>query len=286
MAITNVKTIFAKNLFKSKVAIVTGGATGIGAAIAHELCYLGCNVMIASRNQERLQSAVEKMRNNKNLNGEVSFVKCNIRYESDVKLLVQTTLEKFGRIDFLVNNGGGQFISSAENISAKGWRAVVETNLTGPFYCSKQVYLEWMSQHGGAIVNIIADMWRGIPGMAHTSVARAGIDNLTKTLSLEWAEDGVRVNSIAPGAIISPTARANYAGSYEMNDFSNQIPAWRLGRPEEISSAVCFLLSPAAGFVTGETLKVDGGGSLYGCMSESILKYAKLADIKRKSSKL
>lgn len=280
-----VKSIFSSNLFRDKVAIVTGGATGIGAAIANELCYLGCNVMIASRNTERLKAAANAMTNNSELRGKASYVKCNIRSESDVKTLTQTTLERFGKIDYLVNNGGGQFISPAEHISVKGWNAVIETNMTGTFYCSKQVYLDWMSKNGGAIVNITADNWRGIPGMAHTSAARAGVDNLTKTLSLEWAENKVRVNSIASGVIDSSTARANYAEPEMFDNTIKQIPASRLGLPEEISSCVCFLLSPAAEYITGETLKVDGGGSLYGSFLDAILRHIKRSGRSTKRSK-
>ncbi|KAG8559950.1 hypothetical protein GDO81_017501 [Engystomops pustulosus] len=115
-----------------------------------------------------------------------------------VESMVKTTLNIYNRIDFLINNGGGQFPSPSEEISAKGWNAVVETNLTGTFYCCKAVYNAWMKEHGGAIVNIIADMWKGFPGMAHTGAARAAVDNLTKSLAIEWAHTGVRINSVCP----------------------------------------------------------------------------------------
>lgn len=258
-----VRSVFATNLFADKVAIVTGGATGIGAAIAHELCYLGCNVMIASRKVERLKEAEEKMKNNERLVGKVASTQCNIRKEQEVKELMETTIEKYGKIDYLVNNGGGQFMSSAENITEKGWHAVVETNLTGTFYCCKQAFLAWMGDHGGVIVNIIVDMWKGYPFMSHTSAARAGVDNLTKTLSLEWANRGIRINSVAPGTIYSPTAAANYPDPTLFDRAVAIQPTGRLGKTEEISSAVCFLLSPGASFITGETLKVDGAQSLY-----------------------
>lgn len=170
-----------------------------------------------------------------------------------------------GRIDYLVNNGGGQFVSPAEHITTKGWKAVIDTNLTGTFLCSREVYRSWMKENGGAIVNIVADMWKGFPGMAHTGAARAAVDNLTKSLAIEWAENGVRVNSVAPGVIFSESAVANYKelGPQIFKGYVSKIPAKRLGVPEEVASVVCFLLSPAASFISGETVKVDAGQSLY-----------------------
>lgn len=259
----SIRSVFSRKLFAGQVAIVTGGATGIGAAIANELCYLGCNVVIASRKEENLKVAVEKMQTNPELKGKVVATKCNIRKEEEVDNLMKTTIEKFGKIDYLVNNGGGQFLSGAENITANGWKAVVETNLTGTFYCCKSAYLNWMKEHGGVIINMVTDMWKGYCFMAHSSAARAGVDNLTKVLSLEWAESGVRVCAVAPGTIYSPTAAANYGDVKIFDEALPLQPTGRLGRPEEISSAVCYLLSPAASFITGETLKIDGAQSLY-----------------------
>nr|XP_039270066.1 peroxisomal trans-2-enoyl-CoA reductase-like [Styela clava] len=259
----SIKSVFKPNLFANNVAIVTGGATGIGAAIAHELSFLGCNVMIASRNAERLKTAEQEMQKNDKLIGKVISTQCNIRKENEVENLMKKTMKIFGKIDFLVNNGGGQFVSKAEKLTEKGWHAVIETNLTGTFYCCKHAYMTTMKDHGGAIVNITADMWKGMPYMAHTSAARAGVVNLTKTLSLEWASHGVRINSVAPGIIYSPTARANYKDPTMFDKAIDNQPSARSGTPEEISAAVCFLLSPAAAYISGETLKVDAAGSLY-----------------------
>ena len=140
---------------------------------------------------------------------------------------------------------------------------MVETNLTGTFYCCKSAYLNWMQEHGDVIVNMVTDMWKGYCFMAHSSAARAGVDNLTKVLSLEWADSGVRVCAVAPGTIYSETAAANYGDRKIMDEALELQPTGRLGKPEEISAAVCFLLSPAAAFITGETLKIDGAQSLY-----------------------
>ncbi|XP_041371964.1 peroxisomal trans-2-enoyl-CoA reductase-like [Gigantopelta aegis] len=265
---SKVSSVFRPNLFKDKVAIVTGGGTGIGKAIALELLYLGCKVMIASRKMDRLQKAAKEMKTLIDSQGRGSaslkHVECNIRKEEQVQHLISHTISEFGQLDFLVNNGGGQFPSPAEGISLKGWNAVIETNLTGTFLCCREAYTQWMKDHGGVIVNIIADMWRGFPLMSHTGAARSAVDNLTKSLAIEWAEDGVRVNAVAPGSsIYSETAADNYGDTDIFKRVLPNIPAKRLGLTEEVSGAVCFLLSPAASYISGETVKVDAGGSLY-----------------------
>ncbi|XP_071346834.1 peroxisomal trans-2-enoyl-CoA reductase [Trachinotus anak] len=265
-------SVFRPGLFNHKVAVITGGGTGIGKAISAELLELGCSVVIASRKAERLEAAAQEMRQKipPSSPARVTPLLCNIRNEDEVKALVSSVLKQYGRIDFLVNNGGGQFSSPAEHMSSKGWKAVIDTNLTGTFHCCKEVYTAWMKQHGGVIVNIIADMWKGFPGMAHTGAARAAVDNLTKSLAIEWAHSGVRVNAVAPGTIFSKTAMENYK-ELGPNLFKMSVPfspAKRLGVPEEISSAVCFLLSPAASYISGATLRVDAGQSLYHSMWE------------------
>lgn len=255
-------SVFRAGLFAGSVAIVTGGGTGIGRSIATELLHLGCKVVIASRNVERLEAAAAEMIAERKDGAEIVALSCNVRDEDQVSSLVESTLKRFGKIDFMVNNGGGQFVSPTEDIRLKGWKAVIDTNLNGTFLLCREVYNRWMKENGGAIVNMAMNFYRGYPGLAHSSAARAGIDNLTKTLAVEWAASGVRVNCISPGIIYSDTAAANYPpGVFE--SARAQIPAMRLGTPEEVSSVVCFLLSPAAAYVSGVTVPIDAGTYVY-----------------------
>uniref|UniRef100_A0A914WYR3 Peroxisomal trans-2-enoyl-CoA reductase n=1 Tax=Plectus sambesii TaxID=2011161 RepID=A0A914WYR3_9BILA len=301
MSATTVQSVLRRGLLEGKVAIVSGGATGIGNVIARELLHLGCSVVIAARNKERLDAAAYEL-NAQFPSGSrkrVEAITCNIRQEDDVKHLVRTTLDTFGKIDFLVNNSGGQFFSPAKDISLKGWNAVVETNLTGTFLMCKEVYNAYMKDHGGSIVSIIVEMWNGWPNVSHSGAARAGVDNLTKSLAVEWAHSGVRVNAVAPGVILTDSAVKHYGSAKQFEDAIPFIPARRLGTSEEISGITCFLLTPAASFITGETVRVDGGGSLYGATQRLIkvpdhqkmpayswAEDAKLLDGSKKSSKL
>lgn len=258
-------SIFRSELFSGRTAFVTGGGTGIGLAIASELRLLGANVVIGSRKQDNLDAGLEALGGVDGPGEAVAHV-CNIRDEESVDAAVTFARERFGRIDMLVNNGGGQFPSPAMAISRRGWDAVIETNLTGTFLMSRAVARDAMSDgSGGAIVNVIAQMWNGFPMMAHTGAARAGVDNLTHTLAFEWAPMGIRVNSVAPGVILS-SGVDNYTPADREVFFESveYIPAGRLGTPREVAAAVLFLLSPAAGFVTGTTLKIDGGERLFG----------------------
>ncbi|MBJ96321.1 MAG: 2,4-dienoyl-CoA reductase [Rickettsiales bacterium] len=256
----SVQSVFRPDLFAGRVAVVTGGGSGIGKAIARELIALGAKVVIAARKQPRLEQAVEDLGGSPR----VASITCNIRDEQQVRAMLQFAVERFGRLDFLVNNAGGQFPSPASLVRTKGWNAVIETNLTGTFLCCREAFSLWMEENGGAIVNIIADMFRGFPGMVHTGAARAGVDNITKTLAVEWAHRGIRINSVAPGTIRSSGIETYDPAFQEMfYSMADNIPAKRLGTEEEVAAAVMYLLSPAASFVTGETLRVDGGGSLW-----------------------
>lgn len=266
---------FRSGLFRGRTAIVTGGATGIGYAIASELASLGADVLLASRNEKNLQAATAQLRQalhtdkgSEGGGGNVGYHVTNIRNEADVTALFEAAESAFQRPpECLVNNGGGQFPSPAEDISAKGWNAVIETNLTGTFLCCREFKRARTASglRGGAIVNITCDSMLGFPGMAHTGAARAGVENLTKSLAMEWASDGVRVNAVAPGVIFSESAAANYPSADFLTRLAGRIPWKRLGTPSEVSAAAVFLLSDAtASYITGTTLRVDGACPLNG----------------------
>ena len=253
-------SMFRPNLFAGKVALITGGGTGIGRCIAHELASLGATVILAARREEPLQATVAEITAD---GGKADFRTMNIRDEENVDAVIAELVATYGRIDFLVNNAGGQFVCEAESIRPKGWRAVIDTNLNGTFWVTQSVFNRTMEKHGGAIVSIVAEMWNGFPGLSHTGAARAAVVNLTQSLGIEWASRGVRVNAVAPGGILS-SGLANYpepvqemaAGWMRMN------PSARLGTESEVSSATVFLLTPAAAYITGATIRVDGGSSL------------------------
>jgi citronellol/citronellal dehydrogenase len=249
-------SVFAPHLFDGKVVVVTGGGSGIGRCVAHELAALGAQVSLVGRKIEKLQKVAQEITED---GGKVSFQVCDIRQEEAVKQTVAAIVAQHGRIDCLVNNAGGQFMTPLEAISAKGWEAVVNTNLTGGFLMARESYLQGMNKQGGAIVNIVADMWGSMPGMGHSGAARAGMVSLTETAALEWAARGVRVNAVAPGYIAS-SGMDNYpaeAGPM-LREMAKTIPSGRFGTEAETAAGIVFLLSPAASFISGTTLRIDG----------------------------
>ena len=253
-------SIYRPDLFTGQVALVTGGGTGIGRCIAHELAALGATVVLSGRRPEPLEATAAEIRD---AGGRAEALPMNIRDDEAVDRTIADLVVRHGRLDLLVNNAGGQFVSPAAQIRAKGWRAVIDTNLNGTFWVSQSAHRHWMEAHGGAIVSIVADMWNGFPGIAHTGAARAAVVNLTQSLAVEWAANGVRVNAVAPGGILS-SGLGNYPEFIQETAMQamREVPAARLGTESEVSSAVVFLLSPGAAYVTGATLRVDGAGSL------------------------
>ena len=192
------QSVFRDELFAGQAGIVTGAGSGIGRCTAHELAALGARVALVGRKAE--SSKRSRARSPTPAARRAAMSPTSARKSASPRSCA-AVLADFGRIDFLVNNAGGQFMSSLEKISANGWDAVVRTNLTGGFLMARETYTQWMKQHGGAIVNMIADMWNGMPNMGHSGAARAGMLNFTETAALEWAP--VRVNAVAPGWIAS-----------------------------------------------------------------------------------
>jgi citronellol/citronellal dehydrogenase len=250
------QSIFRDGLFAGQVMIVTGGGSGIGRCTAHELAALGAAVALVGRKAQKLEGVAAEIAQD---GGKATAHACDIREEAAVKSTIAAILEAHGRIDGLVNNAGGQYITPLESISAKGWEAVINTNLTGGFLMARECYLQAMQGKGGSIVNIVADMWGSMPGMGHSGAARAGMVSLTETAAAEWAHCGVRVNAVAPGYIAS-SGMDHYppeAGPM-LREMRHTVPLGRFGTESETSAAVVFLLSKAANFISGSTLRVDG----------------------------
>ncbi|MBS3911734.1 MAG: SDR family oxidoreductase [Hydrogenophaga sp.] len=253
---TGYRSAFAPGLLAQRVVVVTGGGSGIGRCTAHELASLGAHVVLIGRSLAKLQDTAGEIVAD---GGRASFHSCDIRQEDAVRTVVTAIVAAHGRIDALVNNAGGQYITPLENISAKGWQAVIDTNLTGGFLMARECYVQSMQAHGGAIVNIVADMWGSMPGMGHSGAARAGMVSFTETAALEWARSGVRVNAVAPGYIAS-SGMDHYppeAGDM-LREMRSTVPAGRFGNEAETAAAIVFLLSPAASFISGSVLRVDG----------------------------
>ena len=237
-------SVFAPELFRDQVHVVTGGGSGIGRCIAHELASLGAHVVVAGRKAAALDEVVAEIRTD---GGAASAHAMDVRREQDVRGLIAHVVTSHGRLDGLVNNAGGQFPAPLEAIPTKGWQAVIDTNLTSIFLMCREAVNGWMREHGGAIVNMVADMWRGMPMMGHSGAARAGVVNLTQTAALEWASYHIRVNAVAPGLIASSGFKSYPEAVQQMLlTLPTELPARRFGTESEVSAAVCFLLSPAA----------------------------------------
>ncbi len=254
-------SIFRSGLFEGHVAVVTGGGSGIGFAIARSLLELGAKVAICGRDDAKLARARDAL--SKGAETPVHAAKCDIRHVDQVAEFVAGTRAALGEISVLYNNAGGQFPTPAENLSPKGWDAVIRNNLNGTFYMTREVAVASMIPSSrGRIVNVIANVWRGFPGMVHTGAARAGVDNMTKTLAVEWAAHGIAVNAVAPGIIRSSGTDRYPAEFLEMG--RQHTPMKRLGTSEEVAELCVYLGSEAASFVTGETWYIDGGAHLWG----------------------
>lgn len=251
--------MFQKELFKGKVALVTGGGSGIGFAIAKQFLELGAEVIIASRKEEKLKAALEKLTKL----GKCRYIVLDIREPEKIEQVAADIKAHEGKLDILINNAGGQFPSPAEDISYKGWNAVVNNNLNGTWYVTQiMAKIFFIPQKEGKILNIIANVYRGFPGMTHTGAARAGVENLTMSLAVEWSRYNIQINAVAPG-IIQSTGLENYPPEF-LGGIEAEIPAKRLGTIDEVGYVTLFLCSPMAHFITGETVYIDGGQRLWG----------------------
>lgn len=256
------QAVFAPGILAGQVAIITGGGSGIGLATAREMIRLGARVALCGRTASKLDLANAELSAGDGA-GRVFTAVCDIREPAQVEAFVKATLEAFGKIDILVNNAGGQFPSPAQLISPNGFMAVIKNNLAGTFHMTREVANQWMIPHkGGRVINVTANVFRGFPGMAHTGAARAGVENLTMTLAVEWAQFGILVNAVAPG-VIKSSGTSQYPPSL-LERAVKETPLKRTGTCEEVAATIVFLASPAAQYFTGATLRIDGGQALWG----------------------
>lgn len=255
--------MFRSDVLADQVILVSGGRSGIGYEIAKQCLSLGAIVFICSRNEEKLQKAVADL----STLGECYGKAIDIRDETSVQGLADYIQNKKSRLDILINNAGGQFPSLAEDISYNGWQAVVNTNLNGTWLMTQTMAKQFfIPQKGGKVINIIANIYRGFPGMVHTGAARAGVDNMTKTLAVEWSKHHILINAIAPG-IIQSTGLENYPPEL-VKGISDKIPLKRLGSTKDVAYLAVFLASSMGDYMTGETIYIDGGQRLWGDLFE------------------
>ena len=252
--------MFAEKIFRERVVVITGGGTGLGRAFARRFSELGARVVVASRDPGHLEPARAEIVER---GGEALAVATDVRVPEHVENMVGRTLERFGRLDILINNAAGNFLCRAEKLSYNGWRAVVDIVLNGAFYCSRAA-LEPMKKAGyGRILNILATYATGAsPGTVHSCAAKAGVLAMTRTLAVEWARYNIHVNAVAPGMFPTEGAHSRLmleAGSAERA--ARRIPAGRVGRHEELANLAAYLCSPFADYINGESVTIDGGAS-------------------------
>lgn len=269
-------SVFRPDLYAGSVAVITGGGSGIGYGIATLLHSLGATVVLASRNAERLEEAAARLREAGGT-GAVHTAPLDVRDQEAVKATMARIAEEHGRIDLLVNNAAGNFYVPSEQMSPNAWRAVLDIDLSGTFFCTQAVFPYMQRAGGGNVINISMTLhYRGWPMMAHATAAKAGIDALTRTLAVEWARHNIRVNAIAPGPIPTEGVRKAFtppsgsgaadvfAVQRAMGDYARKtIPLGRWGDPADIANAVAFLASNAGSWITGAILVVDGGEWLW-----------------------
>ena len=253
--------MFKEKILKDQVAIITGGGTGLGKEIAKHFARHGANIVIASRKMEHLETGKTEIEQE---GTEVMTFQLDIREPSKIEELQEAILKRFGKIDILLNNAAGNFLYPAEKLPFKGWDAVIDIVLNGSFYCSQIIGNQMIKQKQGQIVNILATYaWTGGPGTIHSACAKAGVLAMTRTLAVEWARYGIRVNAISPGAFETEGARDRLWPMEEIRQaIINEIPSKRFATPEEIAQAVLYLVSPYANYINGECLVMDGGAWL------------------------
>jgi citronellol/citronellal dehydrogenase len=250
---------FSPDLLSGKLALVTGGGTGIGRSIALELARAGADLVLAARRRDVLEKAAVDIRSE--TGRQVTTLLVDIRNLEAVDALSNEVATRWGQVDILVNNAGGQFPQAAEDFSPNGWRTIIDLNLHGTWNMTQALGRQMLQGRGGSICNIVMTVGRGNPGIAHSGAARAAVTELTRSLSYEWGPK-VRVNCLGPGSVVTDGFEDTYDADVLADIGDTPIP--HSGTAEDVANGVVFLVSPAGRFITGETLMVDGGVSRYG----------------------
>jgi NAD(P)-dependent dehydrogenase (short-subunit alcohol dehydrogenase family) len=253
--------MFNKDIFSDKVITITGGGTGLGLHLASRLAEFGGKIAIISRNKEHLFAGESEL---KKITPAVISQVCDVREPEQIREARDKIKETFGKIDILVNNAAGNFIYPADKIPLKGWKSVIDIVLNGSFYCSQIFGREMIKQKSGQILNILATYaWTGGPGTIHSASAKAGVLAMTRTLAVEWARYGIRINAVAPGPFDTPGAKDRLWPLPEIEQkIVDEIPLERFASLSDVTNGILFLLSPAASYITGECLTIDGGAWL------------------------
>lgn len=254
-------TIFSERFLEGQVAVITGGGTGIGKEIATLFGQVGAKLVLAGRRVEVLEAAAAELTAQ---GREVLTVQTNVREAEQVQAMVERVVERFGRVDLMINNAGANFVCPSAAISPNGWRSVTSTILDGTFYCSRYAGARMIEQGGGQIVSIVTPYAQtGAPGLLPSCAAKAGVVALTKTLAVEWAQFGVRVNAVSPGAVDSEGAGSRLWPSPEDKEkVLSDIPVHRMATPLEVAQVTAFVVSPYARFLNGSIVDMDGGQTL------------------------
>jgi citronellol/citronellal dehydrogenase len=261
MASDRLDTVFRPDLLRDQVVVISGGGSGLGRALALQASKLGARVAICGRRADRLEETAALVAEMGG--GPIHAQAVSIRDPEAVAGFIAGVYERFGQIDILVNNAGGQFAQAAIDFSVKGWNAVIDTNLNGTWYMMQAAARQWRDRNAhGSIVNVVAVVWRGLPGIAHSCAARAGVVYLSKTVAIEWAPLNIRVNCVAAGAIATAGLETYSEESRRELPRSNLMQ--RFGETQDVTDAVFYLASQSGSFVTGETLVVDGGNQVWG----------------------
>lgn len=249
--------LFTENLLAGEIALVTGGGTGIGAAIAKAMAAHGADVAIASRDMDHLAPVAEEIEAK---NQEACATTVDVREPDEVEAMIESVTDRLGEVTVLVNNAGANFIQPFESLSVTGWRAVVGTVLDGTAHCTRVVGKRMVDNGGGAIISMGAtNVIRGAPFHAHSGAAKAGVHNLMRSVAAEWAPSGVRANTVAPGVIYTSGTAEMLAGGLDERIVEDDLAADRLGTPADCVPLTLFLASDAAAYITGGYFPVDGG---------------------------